>query len=53
MGNPMQNEIDTDEESPREHARRFILEAIDEGRSAEDILDEVTTFFDGDICDLF
>lgn len=34
-------------------ARAFILAAIDEGRSAEDILDELTTFYDGDPLDLF
>ena len=37
----------------RAEARAFILVAIDEGRSAEDILDELTTFYDGDPMELF
>lgn len=55
MGKPMRNEIEQEVETEAEaraRARAFVLEAIDEGRSPEDILDELTTFFDGDVCDL-
>lgn len=56
MGNPMQTEIEQEVETEAEaraRARAFVLAAIDEGRSPEDILDELTTFFDGDPTDLF
>ncbi len=41
------------EAEARAQARRFILDAIDEGRSPIEILDELTTFYDSDPCDLF
>lgn len=50
--NKTNQEAETEAEA-RARAREFILSAIDEGRSAEDILDELTSFYDGDPCDLF
>lgn len=45
---------DTGEKSEaRIRAQDFILAAIEEGRSPEDILDELSGFYDGDVCDLF
>lgn len=40
------------EREEREDARDFILSSLDAGRSADEILDELTTFFDGDPTDL-
>ena len=37
----------------REDARDFILSGLDAGRSPDEILDELTSFFDGDPTDLF
>lgn len=37
----------------REDARRFILDSIDAGVPAIQILDELASFYDGDIIDLF
>ena len=56
MGNPMQPQMEQDVETEAEaraRAREFILSAIDEGRSAVEILDELTSFYDGDPTDLF
>lgn len=39
------------EEEIREDARNFILDNLD--RNPIDVLDELSTFFDGDICELF
>ena len=50
--NKTNQEAETEAEA-RARAREFILDAIDEGRSAEDILDELTSFYDGDPTDLF
>ena len=40
------------EREEREDARNFILDSVCAGVPAEQILDELTTFFDGDIVDL-
>lgn len=49
-----QEEAEEREESEaRAEARAFILSAIERGWGAEDILDELTSFFDGDPLDLF
>jgi hypothetical protein len=52
MQTDMEQDVETEAEA-RARAREFILSAIDEGRSAIEILDELTTFYDGDPCDLF
>ena len=40
------------EREEREDARNFIWESVCAGVPAEQILDELTSFFDGDIVDL-
>lgn len=37
----------------RDDARRFILDSIDSGSEPMSILDELGSFYDGDLCDLF
>ena len=41
------------EREEREDAKRFILEGIDAGEDPVDILNDLSSFFDGDIVDLF
>lgn len=53
MDKKTEQTADKTESEARAEARAFILAAIDEGRSAEDILDELTTFYDGDPLELF
>lgn len=40
------------EREEREDARDFILSGLEAGRSPDEILDELTSFFDGDPTDL-
>ena len=44
---------ETKEAEEREDARKFILNALADGLSPCEILDELSSFFDGDLCDLF
>lgn len=41
------------EREERDYARRFVLDNIVAGSEPEDILDGLTSFYDGDPCDLF
>ena len=41
------------EEDVREDARKFILDSLDAGAPALQILDDLASFYDGDIVDLF
>ena len=43
----------SEETERRDEARQFILDAIEDGASPFEILDELGTFFDGDPCELF
>ena len=50
---PMEQTTDLDEMEARFQARAYILAAIDEGWPPEDILDGLSSFWDGDPVDLF
>lgn len=41
------------EREERDYARRFVIENIVAGSEPDDILDGLTSFYDGDPCDLF
>ncbi len=41
------------QEEERADARHFIMENIEAGTSPMDILDDLASFYDGDITDLF
>lgn len=47
------NRMTEEERESREDARRFILDGIDAGEDPVDILNELSSFYDGDIIDLF
>lgn len=47
------NRMTEEERESREDARQFILDGIDSGADPVDILNELSSFYDGDIVDLF
>lgn len=47
------NEMDVIQREINEDARQFILDGIDAEVPAMQLLDELASFYDGDLCDLF
>ena len=47
------NEMDIIQKEIKEDARQFILDGIDADVPAMQLLDELASFYDGDLCDLF